>query len=89
MGKHMGINKNSQKIIFINGGIKMNILRLKEMQKNVIKGVESMCAGSSESVLPAIFFADVDELDIIQQVKLQAYIDMYGIGLGVGLAIKK
>lgn len=67
----------------------MNILRLKEMQKNVIKGVEKVCAGSSESVLPAIFFADVDELDLIQQVKLQSYIDMYGIGLGVGLSIAK
>lgn len=67
----------------------MNILRLKEMQKNVIDGVEFVCAGSSESVLPAIFFADVDELDLIQQVKLQAYIDMYGIGLGVGLSTAK
>lgn len=61
----------------------MNLVRLEIMRKEVIEAVEKQCRGSSESVLPAIFFYEVKEDDFITQAKLKAYIDMFNIGRGV------
>ena len=61
----------------------MNLVRLEIMRKEVIEAVENQCRGSSESVLPAIFFFNIGEDDLLLQVKLQAYIDMFNIGRGV------
>ena len=49
----------------------------------VIKEVDGLCKGSAESVLPAIFFKKVEELDIKQVITLNNYIDMYCLGKGI------
>lgn len=54
------------------------------LRKNaIISEVENMCEGSSDSVLPALFFQDVQTLDFEKVLLLEIMIDMYRIGRAV------
>lgn len=52
-------------------------------RKTVIDEIEKQCRGSSESVLPALFFVDFEELSPRNILNLDCFIEMYRIGRGV------
>lgn len=57
--------------------------KVENKKQLVIDEIEKQCYGSSESVLPAIFFAKIEELTPKQVITLDCYVDMYRIGRGV------